>query len=133
MPYNSVIELINLNQSSIPAAFIPSRAASSGIEPKATNCIKIDSVSSPILIEPPQHHHRRSLFLHTSSKSLFLKLVQTHRKDPWLRPGRDSKVRSKCSILRKPISLIIRMVYFLPLIADLMNLTGVGSRLVVAN
>jgi hypothetical protein len=47
MPYNSVIELMNLNQSSIPAAFIPSRAASSGIEPKATNCIKIDRVSSP--------------------------------------------------------------------------------------
>ncbi|HZB17680.1 MAG TPA: hypothetical protein VE445_10985 [Nitrososphaeraceae archaeon] len=46
-----------------------------------------------------------------------------------VRPGIDSKIRLKRSILRKPMSLIIRMVHFFPstprlvLIGHLMNLT----------
>ena len=84
------------------------------LEPKATNCIKIGSVSLPFRVSL---HSTIIGDLFSSEHSInpsFSSSFKRIERTLGVRPGIDSKSRLKRSILRQPISLIIRMVHFLP-------------------
>ncbi len=99
------------------------------LEPKATNCIKIGSVSLPF---PVSLHSTLIGDLFSSAHSMnpsFSSCLRRIERTLGVRPGIDSRSRLKRTILRNPISLIIRIVHFLPntprlvLIGHSMNLT----------
>lgn len=99
------------------------------LEPNATNCIKIGSVSLPF---PVSFHSTLIGDLFSSAHSInpsFSSCFRRIERTLGVRPGIDSRSRLKRTILRNPISLIIRIVHFLPntprlvLIGHSMNVT----------
>ena len=99
------------------------------LEPKATNCIKIGSVSLPFSVSLHSTIIGGFFFSAHLIKPSFSSSFRRIERTLGVRPGIDSKIRLKRSILRNPMSRIIRMVHFLPstprlvLIGHLMNLT----------
>ena len=84
------------------------------LEPKATNCIKIGSVSLPFSVSLHSTIIGDLFSLAHSIKSSFSSSFRRIERTLGVRPGIDSRSRLKRTILRQPISLIISMVHFLP-------------------
>ena len=84
------------------------------LEPKATNCIKIGSVSLPLSVSLHRTIIGDLFSSGHSMKPSFSNCFRRIDNTLGVRPAIDSRRRLKRVILRKPMSLRIRIVHFLP-------------------
>lgn len=98
------------------------------LEPNATNCIKIGSVSLPFSVSLHLTVIGDLFSSADSMKPSFSNCFRRIDNTLGVRPAIDSKILLKRSILRKPISLSIRMVHFLPRIPKLVLIGHATNR-----